>query len=216
MAFLHQDRVQNALSAKVISPFKVQTVKRYRCNHNIPLGATLPSQEHRDKLTELMDDSLVRVMLPVPRNITDPIPFVVDTGQNLRLVMHLLSKLSSPIIDVIHPAWASVIQNMTTELSATNVQPFVMSEVTSSYTEKLNRAVSVAITAPRRLIVMGHAHVALPKGCERIETGLGSMSAEQINELALLPWETLGAWIVRQYMRREFNIGSDTLDNAGS
>jgi hypothetical protein len=202
VAYIEQEKSgTNALGLPEKSPFVVQLPRRNaRCNHLIALAAPKPDPSHMELLARLInEDSLVRAMLPIPR--TGPGGFFLsDPAGKLRLHLVLLSKLSSPIACVVKPFASLGHEQVLDELQMTNVQPLVLTGVTAAQAPSLAPLAERLASLPRSLVLTGEADIALPPGIEK----LGSeIEKHDLADLAGLPWETLGAVIVRRYMRRE-------------
>ena len=81
-----------------------------------------------------------------------------------------------------------------------NVQPLVLMGVKPPQTATLNQIAEALPTLPRRLIVTGSDDVVVPQGITRIVTSLNKYDQ---HDLVRLPWESLGAVLVRKHMRKE-------------
>lgn len=204
VAFLMQGRGgTNALGLKEKAPFKVQLPNRQKhCNHQIPLAAPVPNDRHWDLFTQLLDDELVRAMLPIPKQ-EGGVFFVEDDDDNLAQVLVMLSKLSSPIYNVVMPAWMIRKENVIQELQATNVQPFVITQLEAKNSTLLSDLSKAAVYAPRKLICSGKSDVVVPQQVKRIKTELNSGKFDLLDLMAL-PWENLGATVIRKWMRNEW------------
>ena len=74
VAWLLQGRGStNAIGLKERPPFKVQLPTKDRhCNHQVPTAAPVPNDYHWEFFTQLLDDELVRAMMPVPKDAGGP------------------------------------------------------------------------------------------------------------------------------------------------
>jgi hypothetical protein len=202
IAYIEQEKSgTNALGLPEKSPFVVQLPQRAgRCNHLIALAAPKPDQLHMQFLAKLInEDSLVRAMLPIPKTGTGGF-YVVDPANKLRLHLVLLSKLSSPITTVVRPFPSFNEAQIIEELQLTNVQPLVLTGVVAAHAPVLARIAERLPKLPRSLVLSGQADVPLPAGIQKLAS---EIDRYDLADLAGLPWETLGAVIVRRYMRRE-------------
>jgi len=202
IAYIEQEKSgTNALGLPEKSPFAVQLPPRSgRCNHLIALAAPKPDPLHTAFLAKLVnEDSLVRAMLPVPKTGSGGF-HVVDPAGKLRLHLVLLSKLSSPIFSVVRHFASMSEEKIIGELQMTNVQPLVLTGVAAGHAPVLARIGERLGKLPRSLVLAGDDDAPLPAAIQKIETQIDSYD---LADLAGLPWETLGAVVVRRYMRRE-------------
>jgi hypothetical protein len=202
IAYIEQEKSgTNALGLPEKSPFIVQLPRRNgRCNHLIALAAPKPDPTHMEALAKLVnEDSLVRAMLPIPKTGAGGF-FLGDPAGKLRLHLVLLSKLSSPITSVVKPFATLNREQILDELQMTNVQPLVLTGVTAAQAPALAELTEQLASLPRSLIVTGDVELPLPPSIQTIGSEIGKYD---LANLAGLPWETLGAVMVRRYMRRE-------------
>lgn len=204
VAYLEQGRGSaNAIGLKKKSGFVVKLPSgKKHCNHQIPIAAPVPADQHWDYFMTLQEDPLMRAMLPIPK--ADAGCFFITEGPNVQRTLVLLSKLSSPIYPIIVPIWAMTLQAVLSELQTTNLQPFVLHGVEAKNSEMVKQIAEAAAYLPRRVIFVGAADVVLPPLVKRITTKLTS-DAYSLDDLTMLPWEQLGATVVRKFMRREWH-----------
>jgi hypothetical protein len=86
------------------------------------------------------------------------------------------------------------------ELQMTNVQPLVLTGAAAGHAPVLARIGERVGKLPRSLVLTGDDGVPLPAAIQKIDTRI---DIYDLADLAGLPWETLGAVVVRRYMRRE-------------
>lgn len=201
IAYLEQEKSgSNALGLKEKSPFEVRLPKKHRhCNHLIALAAPVPDPSHWSFFQSMLTDELMQAMLPQPKGGGGGF-YINDADDSLKLHLILLSKLSSPINPIVMPIFMLEVNQIIEELQLTNVQPLVLTGVKPVHTTKLNQVAETLAVMPRTLVLTGFDDVILPTGIKRITTNI---QKRDINDLARLPWETLGAVVVRRYMRRE-------------
>ncbi|MEA2781820.1 MAG: hypothetical protein QOK29_3364 [Rhodospirillaceae bacterium] len=202
IAYIEQEKSgTNALGLPEKSPFLVQLAKRdRRCNHLIALAAPKPDPGHMEFISKLIsEDKLARVMLPVPKTGVGGY-YIEDPACRLKLPLVLLSKLSSPIASVVRPFASLNLSQIADELQMTNVQPLVLTGVNAGDAEALKSIAEFLPSKPRTLVLTGDPGIAVPPAFDVISTGIEKYD---LADLAGLPWETLGAVIVRRYMRRE-------------
>lgn len=219
IAFLMQGRGgTNAVGLKEKAPFIVRLSSKQRhCNHQIPLATPVPNDHHWNFFRQLLNDPLVRAMLPIPKE-TGGAFFIEDRGEQLVMVLVMLSKMSSPIYPVVVPAWTMTKEAVIYVLQETNVQPLVLTEVEAKHSDILAQVAKSAVYLPRKIVFVGQADVVVPQTVKRIRT---SLLSEQYNlsDLMALPWESLGAVVVRKYMRGEWTTdigGADDIPEAKS
>ncbi|MFN4090378.1 MAG: hypothetical protein ACK4QW_15225 [Alphaproteobacteria bacterium] len=204
IAYLMQGRSgTNAIGSKEKVPFQVQLPgKRRHCNHQIPLATPVPNDYHWDYFIQLLDDPLVRAMLPIPK--ADPGAFfLVDDDAKLNTILVLLSKLSSPIHNVVTPMWTTTPSGIVDQMQTTNVQPLVYSGVEPKHSDTVNQVAKATPQLPSKVIFVGSGDTIVPAGMRRLTTSLGEGQFD-VNDLIALPWENLGATVVRKYMRNEW------------
>lgn len=212
VAFLMQGRGgTNAIGLRERPPFNVRLPGGARhCNHQIPLANPVPNDYHWDYFIELLDDPLVRAMLPTPK-VDGGVYFLEDENDSLVSLLVYLSKLSSPIYNVVIPVWTLTVDAIIKELQMTNVQPMVITQLEAKHSDVLAQVAKAAVYAPRKVLFSGKGDVVVPPAVKRITTQLNSGKYD-VNDLAMLPWESLGATVIRKYMRGEWNTnprGSD-------
>ncbi|KGM36095.1 hypothetical protein [Inquilinus limosus] len=206
IAFLEQGKVGgNAIGWRKPSPFQVQLpTKGHHCNHQIPLQAPIPNLTHTAFFDSILDDPLVRVMLPIPKTDTG-VYFVAETDPNMVELLVMLSTMSSPIFNVVSPMWSIDPKVWVKRLYNSNIQPQVLHGVRPADTDKMVDLAQAAATSPSKLIFSGSEDVVVPRAAKRITTRV-IPSNRDFNEILALPWESLGAYVLRKYMRRELEL----------
>lgn len=206
IVYLHQGngKAANFIGLSAPSPFVVEAgvSKQKACPHHINVGTPMPDREHWKAFRELLKDDLTGYFLPIPRQIKDPIPYLVD-GEDMLLL--LLSKLSSPIYPVVHRFEKFRFSRLESELALTNVAPLVLTHIETRHQAQMEYAVSAARGAPRRLILSGEENMVIRHPMIRLKTEL-----EEFDRTSLysLPMENLGAVALRRWARGEV-IDSD-------
>jgi hypothetical protein len=206
LAWLEQGRSGvNAMGLREVSPFIVRAPKRKICNHLIALNAFNPARPHLVAFENLLrSNSLMRFMLPLPKNVDPETPSGVTVlrGDVDYLRLTLLAKMSSPIKPPflwMNMASQALIMN---ELEATNVQPLVLMGVQAKHTAMIRDiAAQAAMVSPRRLLIVADQDVPINLPGHDSQHLLSQHPAD----LAALPWESLGAIVTRAYMRNEWN-----------
>ena len=171
------------------------------CNHMIVPTAPVPDRVHWAAFERLLGDPLVQAMLPIPGAMDRKSFFISDPGDTLPLYLATLSRLSSPIRTPVRPIW--VIDRrveIERELTRTNVQPWIVTQVTQKNQALVDMIAKSADYFPRTVILTGGGDVVVPKNLHRIET---KISKTPLADLLTLPLETLGAAVLRKYARKE-------------
>ena len=216
-AWLMQGRGStNALGIKQKPPFKVKLPgKAVHCNHQVPLAAPVPDDYHWQYFLQILQDPLAQATLPVPKSGRGGTFYPPDPDDHLWQVLTLLSKLSSPIYNAVVPLWTLDKEAILRELQQTNVQPFVVTQCEAKHSKFLAEISKAAVYLPRKFIASGARDVVVPPSMKRIETRLGDPGLFDMSDMISLPWENLGATVIRKYMRREWPIlkGSDDDDS---
>lgn len=206
VAFLMQGRSgTNAIGLRERPPFIVRLPGPSRhCNHMIPLTAPVPSDYHWDYFSKLLDDPLARAMLPIPKQHGGA--FWLDDPENELLeTLLMLSKLSSPIYPIVVPMRNLTPASVITELQTTNVQPFVVTGVQPTDGAAISQIGQAAVYAPRTIVMTGSSDVIVPTTFKKITTQLHT-ERFSYEDLMTLSWESLGATVVRKFMRGEWAI----------
>ena len=198
IAFLEQQRGgTNAVGVRQPSPFRVRTHRRWACNHLIATNATNPAREHLMVFRTLIEcNDLVRFMLPVPKADTQAgVVHDVDLFYTT-----LLLKMTSPVKLPIF--WASLAnpKAIRDELEMTDVQPLVLAGVKVKHEVMARELMQVSTTHPRRLLVVTEGDVPLAPNLT-----ISDLLSRDRTDLLALPWETLGAIVLRAHMRGEWN-----------
>lgn len=208
LAHLQQTRGgQNAVGARQSSPFRVRTRTGRACNHLVALNATNPAREHLGAFAAVLaHNALARFMLPLPKDACSDTRAGVgvltsDDHAADMLVLTLLAKMSSPVR--LPLAWADATDPhaVLDELEATDVQPFVLAGVRTEHAATVSDLVRAAGALPRRLLVVAESGV--PLRGEAL--GADHLFAQDEAALIALPWESLGACVLRAYMRDEWS-----------
>jgi hypothetical protein len=171
----------------------------------IPLSTPVPDQTHWEFFNHLVDDDLAQAMLPLPKR--DSGIFFVEESDPVHTIVVMLSKMSSPIYPIVVPIWTVTPQAIANELLTTNVQPYVLYGVSAKHTKLIADLAKICLTAPRTLVLMGASDVVLPSNVRRIKTRLTS-TQYSLSNMMVLPWESLGAHVVRKYMRNEWTTSN--------
>lgn len=210
VTYLFQGRgPANFIGLKAISDMRVDNPYGVRfCNHVIPTAAPLPDQVHWKMFQKLMKDPLVQVMLPLPRAENDRFFYLEDPDDELGLYLVLLSKLSSPISKVAQPVWTFSDDKLQKAVSITNIQPLILTQVTTKAQRFVNQVGKLSRYEPRTVIATGDGDVIASKPCKRIKTRIKDFPLEDLAQLAM---EGLGAAIIRRYCRNE-NLEADMED----
>lgn len=181
-----------------------QSVKHLRnqCSHNVNvyLGANKPSKKHWETFIKLMDDPLVQAMLPVPNGKT----YFLDQ-YSLDDAIHWLAcleRLSSPLHSQVKPLWSSSLKVITADMKRSNIHPMVLTDVSLDDNQTVKRLNDLGKSTPRTVIFSGDSDLIVPKDIERIETSIQSRIS--LNDLISLPMEHIGAYIIAQHCRGEF------------
>jgi len=203
VAFLMQGRSgSNAIGLKARAPFEVQLPgKRKHCNHQIPLATPVPNDYHWDYFLQLLDDPLVRAMLPIPKPDAGTY-FLVDEAGEMNTILVLLSKMSSPIHNVVVPIWMSNAASVVEAMQNTNVQPLVYTGVEPKHSDIVSQVSKAAAQLPAKVVFSGSGDVVVPPTLKRVTTTLNEKY--DLSDLIALPWENLGATVVRKFMRNEW------------
>ena len=117
----------------------------------------------------------------------------------------LLGNLSAPIYHVVVPIGTLTKATIVAELQSTNVQPLVLIGIEAKHSAMLAGVAEAALSLPRTLILSGRDDVPLPPQVRRITSRLTD-DVRNLHDLMALPWEQLGAAVVRKYMRNDWTL----------
>lgn len=170
------------------------------CNHLIPVAAPIPDRTHWEPFCEILKDPLARKMLPIPASAGQRAFYIEDPYDDLNLYLNNLSRLSAPIKSVCKPAWMLKSLDLKKELSSTNIQPLVITQMDARNVALLNAVAKATNYLPRTVIVTGSSEIPVPPEIQRINTKIREYPIE---DLVILPLETLGATALRRFVRKE-------------
>ena len=204
VAYLEQARGgTNAKGLAAKSPFRVTPSPSERsCNHLITLNVQNPAQRHLSIISPLFSDQLLRVMAPVPQTRAK-IFYLVDPDDSFRPVISTLSRMSSPIEKISFHATEINMEQALCELATTNVQPLVIRQCTVRYAEMLRRLHQLSAYHPRTILLSG-------ENClDWLDIPILQSRLINVDQelMALLPWESIGAMILRSYMKGHWRDG---------
>lgn len=201
VAFLHQGRsAANFIGLKSQSPFEVKQAKNKACPHIINTASPVPDRAHWDLFLRLVRDPLVEIMLPIPKERQNLIPFISDPNNELAMDLVILSRLSSPIYQVVHPFEKFTQKQLIEELSLTNIAPLVLTGILPEHTNNVMAIAKEARLLPRKLILTGDPTIPITAPLYRLQTTIWDFDDLT---LAGLPMESLGAAALRRYARGE-------------
>jgi hypothetical protein len=191
------DGARNVLGIATSSPFEAPEGK---CPHRIPLGVERPRADDWAAFQNLLQDPLVQAFLPIPREASERALFVADTTPQLFDWMTTLRRLSSPVVPSLQPLWFWSSQDLKTQLSLTNVMPWVITQVTPRDQRKVDRLLKDVVYSPRTLILIGSPHIVFSSPLKLITT-------TPVEGAHKLPLEVLGAEVLRRHLRKEDTHG---------
>lgn len=201
IAYLHQGRkANNFLSMKQPSPFTVRTKKSKPCPHLINPASTIPDRAHWSLFLRMMDDDLVREMLPIPKERNALVPFLADPNGELMMDLVMLSRLGSPILPVVVPFRKMTPRFFMEELSITNALPLVLTSITTADQADMEELARESRSTPRKLILVGSPNMVIRTPMKRITTDLWNFDKLEMQSLNM---ENIGAAVIRRHARGE-------------
>lgn len=202
--YLHQGngRGMNFIGLSGPSPFEVtfDTKKKPMCPHKIDLTPGSPDRSHWEYFIRLYDDELFREFLPLPKDPDGQALYVEDTLGQLHLHLTVMSKMSSPVTQLVMPLRRMSQEKIIEALSITNLAPLVLTEVDTSDQRYINLLARESASLPRKLILVGNDGIVVRHPLRRIKT---SMAFVDINKLVTMPLESIGSMALRRYARSE-------------
>ncbi len=186
IAFLIQgERVQTAFDFEIPCPFEPN---KGPCDHRIDLRSEV---DH----SRFPADPLVDSMSPVPKDASEPVPFL--TQHDLQIILATLARMSSPTRLPIAPFWSLKPHKIVRLLEITNVQALVLTGVRAADKRAIDQVLEAAPYLPRRLVLQGDPTLILRPEARRSTTTLGEAD---VADFISLPWETYGAHLLKQHM----------------
>lgn len=202
--YLHQGRkqVMNFISLSKPSPFEIQNIggKKVACPHLINGSTPMPDRVQWDLFMEMYKDELVSYFLPIPRRLSDPIPYVSDVNNELTMYFVLLSRLSSPIYPVVHQFRNTTMNRIRDELTLTNVCPLVVTGFKTEDQLTVEQLATEARCSPRRLIMSGDPMLVVRSPLIQLQTYIHAFDEVTLHSTAM---ENLGAVALRRFARGE-------------
>lgn len=170
------------------------------CNHLIPSAAPVPDRVHWANFLKFATDPLVEAMYPLPGIEGDRTFFFEDPYDDLNVYIACLSRLSSPIRSVMKPAWMVKADEVEYQMGLTNVQPWVITQVTQKEQKLVDRIAKASFYLPRTVVFTGKPEVVASGPVQRTDTWIRDHS---LSHLVSQPMESIGATLIRRYGRRE-------------
>lgn len=159
VVYLHQEEATNALGLNERSPFRVRTLGRKPCNHQIPTRPVQIADTDWETFKAIRHDPLVETLLPLPRE--QKVTYFPGVQEEF---LGELIQLSSPILPALYPAFAfsSAPKRLLQELGHSNIQPLVLLGMRPWLLKDLGPIIAVAQYHVRPLVLTGDTDVALP------------------------------------------------------
>lgn len=195
----------NAVGRRERPPFTVRLPNNQRhCNHQIPLAAPIPHDNHWGYFQSIIDDPLVWAMLPIPKQ--DGGLFTVsDPNDDLHIPTLCLSKTSSPIFPCVVPAAGLTIQAVIKEMQQTNLQPYVIYDMDDAEPDLVSAIAKIGPNLPRKVVMIYRSgKSALRSSFTPITNSMFfDENSYDLDDLISIPWESIGATLIRRFMRKE-------------
>lgn len=204
VAFLQQGRAgTNAVGLRKKSPFRVELPGRKRhCNHQVNLAAPIPDDKHWNHFSEISQDDFINYMIPVPKH--DGGVYVLEQDDRVVEIANILCRMSSPIHMPVVPRWTfDDPKQIVKELGSTNIQPLVITDVEAKDSEMMADLCRGAVYSPRKLFILAEKRFITPPQATKIDTMFRTPGSLNLETLSAMPWESLGALIIRKHMRGE-------------
>ena len=193
--FLVQDDEQNERGlSNVRSNLEVKTHRRLPATHSIRLGVGELTDSERLTLESLKKSTLGKLLLPNPDN-GGKIVYVEDSS-GLTEGAYRSANLSTHTTMPIRPSFSVSLAEARGQARLTNVQPFIISDVTASWmTRHGSEIISLFRAGTRPLILVGASDVVLPRGLRRVKgtafrkvKAISPQSLQRIGSVALKEW----------------------------
>lgn len=204
VGFLQQGRGgANAIGLREKSPFRVElSSKKRHCNHQVNMATPVSDDRHWNFFQEIKGDDLVHAMLPVPK--LDAGVYVIDQDDRVAEMVSTLTRMSSPIHMPVIPFWGITHpRDVIDELGTTNLQPFVITDCEPKNSEVMADIARGATIAPRKLIILAQKGFITPPNAKKIDTQFREPGTLDLTTFKNLPWEAIGAQVVKKHLRRD-------------
>ena len=200
VTYLHQGRnAFNFIGLQEVSPFQISN-KHRACPHLVHHAAPFPDKHHWRTFMRIFYDPLVQELLPIPKQNGALIPFLPDAKNELAMALVVLSRMSSPIYQLVHPLSKFTKQKLLAELDITNTAPLIITGVQPSDQDLLYEIASEAQKLPRKLLFSGDPALVIDAPLKRLATSI--LLADDLR-IASLPMEALGSFLLRRHARNE-------------
>lgn len=160
------------------------------------------SNKHWDKFLSIIEDPLVRMMLPLPpRNETKAVYLEQGKLPSVNVLFSVLERLNNPLHHQTRAVWAHTTSRVARALLLTNIHPMPLYGGTMQDADAIRKMLTLAMDGRRRLIIEGTPELLLPEGTHMLDTNLSSLMP--LEELVALPLEHLGLEVLSRYFRGE-------------
>ena len=209
VAYLHQQHsAVNVIGLKQGSPFTTTAkLRRQTCPHQISANAQLPAASLIDRFLHLVRTyDVVRFFLPIP---ADPPGVMVLRMQPEWEELHglqILSRLCSPLTQ--QTLWAAhhSVETISALLTLTNLSPLVVVAHSYEESERVHELARAAALQPRKLLLVVPPGTPLRPTMMPMSRDYEAFRADvNLGDLVTQPLESLGAMVLRAYMRRSWD-----------
>lgn len=197
--FLVQDDEQNERGlSNVRSNLEVKTHRRLPPTHSIRLGVGELNDSERATLESLKKSTLGKLLLPNPNNAGKVV--YVEDSTGLTEGAYRAANLSSHTSIPIRPSFSVSLAEARGQARLTNVQPFIISDVTASWmTKHGSEILSLFRAGTRPLILVGASDVVLPRSVRRVKgTAFRKVKNESVETLRRIGSVALKEWFNEQ------------------
>jgi hypothetical protein len=179
-----------------------------QCPHqiNMYLAQRVLSKKVWDSFCRIVNDPLVRAMLPLPNGRT--YSFDQNSIENSTEWFSCLERLASPLHTGVKPFWVDSNQAMARKLALTNIQPLVLMDVKAENTLDVRRLHDLNKTCPRTLIISCTEQLVLTPSVEVIQTQLESLIS--LKDMISLPLEHIGSYLIAEHCKSTLQLESIT------
>lgn len=202
VTYLVQNRVEsdNFVGLPNRPAFTVKLTQRL-CPHLFQRLNQKPEASALDRFSKIIDDPLVRDMLPIPKEPLSTVSYYSDTEDILQSYLLNLARLGSPLESTVLDIEDVNLSRIMVMLGSTNLGPLVLTRVKTKHQQLIEKISQQAQFKPRKLILIGYDEkLVIRYPIERKVTDIVGMADQKFWHL---PMEQLGTHILRKFARGE-------------
>lgn len=197
--FLIQGDEQNERGLQnVKSNITVKTHRSRLFSHTIRLGVLELDDDLTAAIGWLGKDKLGKLLLPNPDN-AGRVVFVEEDTTSSSTIYHAVNLTTPSGLQPIRPAWMVTLGEARGEYRLTNVQPFIITDVTPRWMAKEGAEIaSLFRSGTRPLIFIGSRDVVLPR---EVEARLNGRVFKKLAGFSASDLQKIGSYFLQSWMK---------------